>query len=363
MMGMMGMMRIFVALLLAVTLTGCAPGAPAPTPAANQAAKPNATVHYGYSSAGAVNAPVILAESMGFFADQGISIDYVVFPSASEVIPAVTRGDVDAAGVGINPATLNALAGNFGIKLVADTATQFPGFPLNVLVVTREMAGTIKGPADLKGHKIALTPPGLGTASGLLLSKYLAQANLTPADVDIVPLTFQDQVAALTNRSVDAALMAEPFATQVVKNGLASFLIGTDKVLPGHQVTGLVYTDRFTSTQHDVAVGWMTAYLKGVRVYMAAFGGTATDRDKVIQILTQKTDIKDPQLWAEMTPTGASPDGQLNLQSIAESQVYFQKLGLVQNTPAPETLVDTSFAQAAVKALGPGPTPVPPRQP
>src|SRR5258707_3300939 len=42
------------------------------------------------------------------------------------------RGDVEAAAVGINPATLNALAGNFGIKIVADTATQFPGFPLNV---------------------------------------------------------------------------------------------------------------------------------------------------------------------------------------------------------------------------------------
>jgi NitT/TauT family transport system substrate-binding protein len=318
------------------------------------------TVHYGYSSAGAVNAPVLVAETLGFFTEQGITIDYIQFPSASEVIPALTRGDVDAAGVGLNPATFNALAGNFGIKLVADTATQFPGFPLNVAVVTKEMANTIKGPADLKGHKIALTPPGLGTASGLMLSKYLAQANLTPTDVDIVPLNFPDQVAALTNRSVDAAFMAEPFATQVVKSGAASVLTGTDKILPGHQVTGMVYTDRFMSSQRDTGIGWMTAYLKGVRTYMAAFGGTGTDRDKVIQIMTQRSDIKDPQLWAEMTPTGSSPDGQLNLQSIAESQAYFQKLGLVQNAPSVETLVDTSFTQAAVKALGPGAAPVPP---
>jgi NitT/TauT family transport system substrate-binding protein len=229
-----------------------------------------------------------------------------------------------------------------------------------VAVVTMEMANTIKGPADLKGRKIALTPPGLGTASGLMLSKYLAQVNLTPADVDIVPLNFPDQVAALTNRSVDAAFMAEPFATQVVKGGMASVLIGTDKILPGHQVTGMVYTDRFMSSKREVAVGLMTAYLKGVRVYMAAFGGTATDRDKVIQILTQRTDIKDPQLWADMTPTGASPDGQLNLQSIAESQAYFQKLGLAQNAPPAETLVDTSFTQAALKIIGPGAAPVPP---
>jgi NitT/TauT family transport system substrate-binding protein len=135
----------------------------------------------------------------------------------------------------------------------------------------------------------------------------------------------------------------------------------TDTVLPGHQVTGLVYTDKFISNRRDIGVGFMTAYLKGVRTYMAAFGGNAVDRDKVIQILTQRTDIKDARLWAEMVPTGSSPDGKLNLQSIAESQAYFQKLGLVLNTPQPETLVDTSFTEAALKTLGPGPAPVPPR--
>jgi hypothetical protein len=62
-----------------------------------------------------------------------------------------------------------------------------------------------------------------------------------------------------------------------------------------------------------------------------------------------------------MIPTGSSPDGQLNLQCIGESQAYFQKLGLVLNTPQPETLVDTSFTEAALKTLGRGQAPVPPR--
>jgi NitT/TauT family transport system substrate-binding protein len=339
--------------------TAAAAAKPAPTQPGSAAV----TVRYGYSTAGAINGPVYLADDMGFFAEQGIAIDYILFPSASEVIPSVTRGDVDAAAVGINPATLNALAANFGIKLVADTGTQFPGFPLNVAVVANEVAGVINGPADLKGRKIALTPPGLGTASGFLLSKYLAQANLTPNDVDIVPLTFPDQTAALANHSVDLAFMAEPFATQVVKKGIGKVLVTTDKILPGYQVTGLLYTDRFISTKRDLAQKFMIAFLKGVRVYMAAFGGTATNRDQVIQILTQRTDIKDPQLWAEIYPTGSSPDGKLDLPSITESQTYFKGLGLVQNTPDASTLVDTSFAESAVRALGPGPTPVPPRQP
>jgi NitT/TauT family transport system substrate-binding protein len=367
--------RMLMTLAGLVLLCACAPAAPGPAstaaPAAAAAAgaaataapaKATTTINYGYSTAGAINAPVYLAEEYGYFADQGITLNYVLFPSASEVIPSITRGDVDVAAIGINPATLNALAGNFGIKLVADTGTQFPGFPLNVVVVTNEMAGTIKGPADLKGHKIALTPPGMGTASGFLLSKYLAQGNLTVNDVDVVPLTFQDQVAALTNRSVDVAFMAEPFATQVVKQNIGKILTGSDTMLPGYQVTGLLYTDKFMSSQHDAAQGFMIAFLKGVRAYMAAFGGNATDRDKVIQVMTKRTDIKDAQLWNQMIPTGSSPDGAVDVQSIAAAQAYFKGLGLVQNTPDPATLVNTSFAQEAVRQLGPGAAPVPPKR-
>jgi NitT/TauT family transport system substrate-binding protein len=359
--------RMFVTLAGLVLLCACVPAAPGLAPTAGSAptaaaAKATTTINYGYSTAGAINAPVYLAEEYGYFADQGITLNYVLFPSASEVIPSITRGDVDVAAIGINPATLNALAGNFGIKLVADTGTQFPGFPLNIVVVTNELAGTIMGPADLKGHKIALTPPGMGTASGFLLSKYLAQGNLTVNDVDIVPLTFQDQVAALTNRSVDVAFMAEPFATQVVKQNIGKILVGSDTMLPGYQVTGLLYTDKFMSGQHDAAQGFMIAFLKGVRAYMAAFGGNATDRDRVIQVMTKRTDIKDAALWNAMIPTGSSPDGAVDLQSIAAAQAYFKGLGLVQSTPDPATLVNTSFALEAVRQLGPGAAPVPPKR-
>ena len=346
------------ALLCACT---SAPAAAPTTAASTAGAKSSLTVNYGYSTAGAINGPVYIAEEYGYFAEQGIKLNYVLFPSASEVIPSITRGDVDVAAIGINPATLNALAANFGIKLVADTGTQFPGFPLNIVVVTNEMAGTIKGPADLKGHKIALTPPGMGTASGFLLSKYLAQGGLTVNDVDIVPLTFPDQVAALTNRSVDVAFMAEPFATQVVKQNIGKILTGSDTMLPGYQVTGLLYTDKFMSGSHDAGVGFMVAFLKGVRAYMAAFGGNATDQDRVIGVMTKRTDIKDAELWKEMIPTGSSPDGTVDLKSIAAAQEYFKGLGLVQVTPDPATLVNTSFAQEAVKQLGPGAAPVPPK--
>jgi NitT/TauT family transport system substrate-binding protein len=123
----------------------------------------------------------------------------------------------------------------------------------------------------------------------------------------------------------------------------------------------MVYTDKFATTQRDDGVRFMIAYLRGLRTYLGAFS-TGDNRDRVLQILTTKTDIKDPQLWASMYPTGANPDGQLNMQSMIDSQAYFQQLGLVQNPADLNKVVDNSFLQAALQTLGSAPTPAPPKR-
>jgi NitT/TauT family transport system substrate-binding protein len=157
------------------------------------------------------------------------------------------------------------------------------------------------------------------------------------------------------------ALMAEPFATRTIQSGGGALLITGDQVVPGQQVVGMIYTDRFATSQRDDGVRFMTAYLRGLRTYLGAFS-TGEQRDRVIQILVDKTDIKDPQLWLAMYPTGANPDGQLNVQSMTDSQAYFHQLGLVQNPADLSRVIDTSFLQAALKTLGTAPTPAPPKR-
>jgi ABC-type nitrate/sulfonate/bicarbonate transport system substrate-binding protein len=113
------LIRFLGAFALGLALAGCSSSAaPTPTqaPSATTGSAPaaasagSATVRVGASNAGAGNAPWYLADTLGYFTEQKLTLDQVFFPSASEVIPALTRGDVDAAVVGVNPATLNARA-------------------------------------------------------------------------------------------------------------------------------------------------------------------------------------------------------------------------------------------------------------
>ncbi len=55
----------------------------------------------------------------------------------------------------------------------------------------------------------------------------------------------------------------------------------------------------------------------------------------------------------DITPTGANPDGKLNVASLREDLAAFKAWGLIEGNVTADQTVDTSFAAEAVKGLGP----------
>src|SRR5262249_32890737 len=76
---------------------------------------------------------------------------------------------------------------------------------------------------QLTARKVASLVPG-GIPEYLLML-HLRAGGLTLDDVDVVsPLGFPQMVDALTTKAIDAALLAEPFATMAMKKGVAEVL-------------------------------------------------------------------------------------------------------------------------------------------
>lgn len=346
--------RVTVALLLATcTVSAQMLASSISSLAAGQGATPvPQTVRVALSGASASNAGLYIAHALGYFASQGLNVEFPNFgESASAIAPALATNRVDVADVGINPAMFNTVqAGDF--KVVADKGSLPRGFGYVSIVVRKDLAEQIKGPADLKGLSIAMTPPGLGTANGFALDVYLARAHLTPQDVHIQPILFPVQLAALTNKAVSVAIMTEPFATQAVQNQIGVRLITLDEIVPDQQVGAIAYGSKFVAAHRDLAEKFMLAYVQGIRVYNAAFR-RGVNKEQVIQILTKETPIKDPQLWATMIPAGLNPTGRLNVQSIQQIEDFFHRIGLVAEPPPLSTFIDNSFVDYANKVLGP----------
>jgi NitT/TauT family transport system substrate-binding protein len=116
----------------------------------------------------------------------------------------------------------------------------------------------------------------------------------------------------------------------------------------------LLYSQQFAA-KTDLATKFMRAYIRAVRFYNDALkdsklaGPTANE---LISILTEYTPVK-AEIYRKVTPTGMHPDGNVNVESLAQDQAFYSELGLVKERVKLEDLVDMSFARTAVKGLGP----------
>ena len=290
----------------------------------------------------------------GYFREQGIELDVTQFDSAARMVPALGTGQLDAGDGSHSAGLFNAVARDVGIKLVADAGSGPPGQSIVSLLFRRELvdSGQLRGPADLRGRRLAL--PARAIPTEVLLSRWLRTANLRVDDVDIVELGFPDQLAALGAGAIDATIMPEPFLTRVVESGLATVYQRDNDIYPGFQVAEVLYGAAFARDQAELGRRLMIAYLRGVRVYNDAFvKGDPAARQITIESLIQHTPVKDPALYDRMTMAGLNPDGRINLASIAEDQDYWLANGAQQTRIDLETLVDYSFVDAALQVLGP----------
>ena len=186
---------------VALVAAALALGVPAPGADGPARAQTLDTVTVGYVNSVA-DTPFLIAE--GSFRDAGIEVKFTTFASGATMIASAGSGDLDAGGGAPAAGLYNAVARGIGIKIVADRATDAPGYGFNVLLVRKELvtSGRYKKLSDLKGMRFA--EPGKGSTSLATTSRLLEKAGLKYDDVEHVFLGFPEQVAALKNGSIDA---------------------------------------------------------------------------------------------------------------------------------------------------------------
>ena len=141
----------------------------------------------------------------------------------------------------------------------------------------------------------------------------LEKGGLRISDVDIVYLGFPQQVLALANKAVDAAVPAEPFTTEAIRKGLAVPIITDDQAYPGHEIAVIFYSGTFAKQKPEAAAGFMRAYLRGVRDFNDALDGngrlSGDKGEAIVAVLTEYTAIKDPIFSASSNLLPAIPTG------------------------------------------------------
>ncbi len=295
-----------------------------------------------------------VAQDRGYFAEEGLDVDFVPTPSLNEVIPAVSTGEMDVASGGIGAALFNAVARGLPMKMVADRGTLGPGSGYMSLVIRKDLlaSGQVRDYPDLRGLTIAASSAGAITE--LVTMKAAERGGLGPSDVKVIYLGIGDTPAALANGSIDGAMALEPNVTLIVNQGTGEVFRTTYDITPNLTVGVVLYADNFIRTKPEAARRFMVAYVRGLRDFNDAFfRQPPRGRAEVLAALTNHTTVKDPAVYEEMTMPGLNPDGGINLPSIADAEAWWTERGAIRDPVDVTQLWDGSYLDYALARLGP----------
>jgi NitT/TauT family transport system substrate-binding protein len=237
---------------LTITLTGCQGGA---SSAAGGASTGSTTVKL---MVGGLNKQIYLSakltQQLGYFTEQGLNVQLSDEPAGVNAETAMLAGQVDGV-VGFYDHNIDLQ----GKGKQTESVVQLQQAPGEVELCRSDLAGTIKSPADWKGHKFGVT--GLGSSTNFL-TKYLAvHSGLSPSDITSVAVeagpTF---IAAMQHKSIDCGMTTEPTISALLGSGQAYPLVdmrtpqGAKAALGGTYPAACVYMQTAWVNSHKATV-------------------------------------------------------------------------------------------------------------
>src|SRR5712692_408972 len=254
-----------------------------------------------------------VARERGYFREVGIDLQDEAFASGAQMTPLLAAGQLDVGTTSIQSAFFNAVSRGAEQRMVVDKGHQEKGIPTTVLVVRQDLvpaSGTLPL-AEIQGRSIALATEPKQGGQGFLVVRMLASVGLTLDDVDWKILPYRDMPDLLANRSVDGAVLVEPFYTLSAQRLPLAVWQNVADYYDGQQTAAYVFGERFMDERRDVARRWMVANVRGLRDYND-WKKRGQPADDLAEILGRASGLS-PDVVTRVTWERMNPDGYLNL--------------------------------------------------
>ena len=272
--------------------------------------------------------PLLCAMERGYFREQGIEIDLTPFKTASDMTPAMVRGDL--------------------VMRYFVNRAQAPVW--HSIVIRKELADKVKGVKDLKGLRIATT--AVGGLSEYELGKTLESVGLNLDDVDTKPLAMPNSVVAIQTGAVDAAVFVPPFDQAAIKAGGVHLVYADEAVKPRMEVSGLFYNTDWAAKNGPLLDRFAVAYIRGARCYLEA-AHNGPNRNELIDYFMKYSPVKDRAVFADTRWQDVNPDGRVMIDSLLDQQDFYARRGYLKEKMQASDMVDEGPVLRALEKLGP----------
>ncbi|MDN2578704.1 ABC transporter substrate-binding protein [Aquibium sp. ELW1220] len=278
-------------------------------------------------------APLTLAKEAGLFEKNGLDVEIKKIPQKDRHL-AIASGDIQCAATTVETFMIWNAAG-VPIKQLFQLDMSYGA---DGMAVRNDIASI----ADLKGKTVAASAPG--TSPYFVLAWMLNENGLTLDDVTVVNLEPSAAAQAFVAGQNDAAMTYEPYLSTVRDNPDAGKIIATTLDYP-------IVMDTFGCTPEFIEAN-PDAVKALAKSYYDALAMIQSDKDKAFEIMG--ADVKQSGEafgksagyleWQDAAANKAFMTGGIQ-DFYAKAGPLLEKIGIVKQIPATETLIDTSWME------------------
>lgn len=226
--------------------------------------------------------PLYIAQENGFFAEEGLNVEFY-YAAAADIVKNVAAGNVEF-GFPNADAVVAAKAQGIPVKVAHTTYQE----GLGAIIFGTESG--IKTPADLKGKKVAVT--SLGSANYFQLQAAMESEGLSIDDVQVELVGTGAILTALTEGQVDAIVFSKLRTIELNNAGYAASEITCDQFLPSFGNV-LVTGDKLIAEDSETVDGFCRALTKGIEYIIDGHVEEAVDMsiEKYAPTFAEKRDV------------------------------------------------------------------------
>lgn len=303
----------------------------------DQGKKDSSPIIIGYSQwpgYGVIN----IADQQGYFDDEGVKVQIVVYNSYDASVASLMAGKIDAVTMTL-PDAINMSVNQSPLQVVWALDMSSGG---DKLVGSR----TLTSPADLKGKRVAFSTGSFGE---LFVIEGLKKYGLTKDDIIPVNMAAEQVPDALAAGEIDAGHAWDPFASQAIANGAKVLFTSADT--PGAIIDTLVFRADVIQDRPDDVRAVTQALAKAMTFWQQNPGegnvivarAVAIPENEIEGVLggLQVFTLEDNRVVLDR----ASSDPRSTFLSGQAAVEFLLALGSLQTAPDLDSIINPSFVQ------------------
>jgi NitT/TauT family transport system substrate-binding protein len=284
------------------------------------------------------NVDVVLAQTMGLFAQQALDVTIQNFDSGVKVVQAVVAGDVAIGGASIEPIVHASVAGG-NTTIIGTYAKR-----LTVSMVTPK---TITSVAELRGKNAGIQD--VGAFREVMTRMVLESAGLTTKDVHYIPVSAPGYIQGLISGQIHSAILQTEQAIEILgRDARFHVLVDLHQVEPDYFYGTYFVSADWLAKYPDLTIRFLTALTQAhrlmyenradtVRIAAQATGFSVGVIDRAYQVLLVNNKVFPvndglEEQWlsytiAKMKSLGLLKDKAPDLTQLVDRQPLVQVLG------------------------------------